>query len=71
MTSYITFIFGKDTKIIQRYFFGKWTASALSEWSHKEGSPWEKTVSTEEFKWGDKIEDGYIKSYFTKIIQTQ
>jgi uncharacterized phage-associated protein len=48
--------------------FGKWTAAALSEWSHKEGSPWEKTVSTAGFKWGGKIEDEHIKSYFEKII---
>jgi uncharacterized phage-associated protein len=48
--------------------FGKWTAFALSEWSHKEGSPWEKTVSTQGFKWGGKIKDEYIKSYFDKIL---
>jgi uncharacterized phage-associated protein len=48
--------------------FGKWSAVELSEWSHKEGSPWEKTVSTVGFQWGDRIEDEYIKSYFGKII---
>jgi uncharacterized phage-associated protein len=48
--------------------FGKWTAVSLSEWSHKEGSPWEKTVSTSGFKWGNMIKDEYIKSYFEKII---
>jgi uncharacterized phage-associated protein len=49
--------------------FGQWTAVALSEWSHKEGSPWEKTVSAPGFKWGGRIEDEYIKSYFDKIIK--
>jgi uncharacterized phage-associated protein len=48
--------------------FGKWTAVSLSEWSHKEGSPWERTVSTAGFKWGGRIKDEYIKSYFEKII---
>jgi len=48
--------------------FGNWSASSLSEWSHKEGSPWEKTVSSEKFKWGDTINDDDIKSYFKKII---
>lgn len=48
--------------------FGNWSASMLSEWSHKDGSPWEKTVSTERFKWGDVINDDDIKSYFKKII---
>jgi uncharacterized phage-associated protein len=48
--------------------FGKWPAFALSEWSHKEGSPWEKTVSSPGFKWGNRIDDEYIKSYFGKII---
>jgi uncharacterized phage-associated protein len=47
--------------------FGKWSASALSEWSHKDGSPWEKTVSTPGFKWGEIIKDEYIMSYFDKI----
>jgi uncharacterized phage-associated protein len=48
--------------------FGKWPAFSLSEWSHKEGSPWEKTVSSHGFKWGKEINDEYIKSYFRKII---
>jgi len=48
--------------------FGSWSAASLSDWSHKEGSPWEKTVSSKSFRWGDKINDDYIKSYFKKII---
>jgi uncharacterized phage-associated protein len=48
--------------------FGLWTATMLSEWSHKNGSPWEKTVSTTGFKWGIIIKDEYIRSYFLKII---
>jgi len=48
--------------------FGSWSAASLSDWSHKEGSPWEKTVSSKSFRWGDTINDVYIKSYFKKII---
>ena len=48
--------------------FGQWPASYLSEWSHKEGSPWERTVYSDGFKWGDVIGDDFIKSYFKKII---
>jgi uncharacterized phage-associated protein len=50
--------------------FGKWPASALSEWSHKEGSPWQKTISSPGFKWNGEIDDEYIKSYFRKIVVT-
>jgi len=48
--------------------FGHWSAAMLSEWSHKEGSPWEAAVSKKSFKWGDRMDDDYIKSYFDKII---
>jgi uncharacterized phage-associated protein len=51
--------------------FGHWTASKLSGWSHKEGSPWEKTVSKTGFKWGDRINDDDIKAYFKKIVNYQ
>ncbi|MDR1154013.1 MAG: DUF4065 domain-containing protein [Bacteroidales bacterium] len=48
--------------------FGKWPAFALSEWSYKDGSPWERTVSSRGFKWGKEINDEYIRSYFRKIV---
>jgi uncharacterized phage-associated protein len=48
--------------------FGNWSAGMLSEWSHKDGSPWEATVSTPGFKWGDRINDDIIESYFKKKI---
>lgn len=48
--------------------FGQWTASQLSEWSHGDGSPWQKTVSNDDFKWGERIPDEYIQSYFKTII---
>lgn len=48
--------------------FGKWTASELTGWSHKEGSPWENAVSSAGFKWGDRMNDRDIKAYFKSII---
>lgn len=49
--------------------FGGWTASALTAWSHAEGTPWERTTDAEGFKWGDIIPDEYIKSYFSSMIE--
>lgn len=49
--------------------FGDWTASELSQWSHTDGSPWEKTVNQEDFSWGNIISDEDIKSYFSMIIK--
>jgi len=48
--------------------FGKRTATYLSEWSHMEKSPWDITVKSEGFKWGDRIPDDSIKKYFDSII---
>lgn len=48
--------------------FGDWTASQLTEWSHRNGSPWERTVELDGFRWGNRIPDDYIKSYFKMII---
>ncbi|MDR1938642.1 MAG: DUF4065 domain-containing protein [Tannerellaceae bacterium] len=49
--------------------FGGWTASRLSAWSHREGSPWESTVYTPDgVVYGGVIKDDIIRSYFRKII---
>jgi uncharacterized phage-associated protein len=49
--------------------FGSWTASRLSAWSHKEGSPWESAVYTSSgIVYGGVIKDDIIRSYFRKII---
>lgn len=48
--------------------FGTWSAGQLSEWSHTEGSPWEKTKNKKGFKWGDIIPDAMIYEYFRSII---
>lgn len=48
--------------------FGTWYAHDLSAWSHQVGSPWDKTVNSDNFKWGRQISDEDIKDYFDKII---
>ncbi len=48
--------------------FGSWTAGQLTEWSHSDGSPWEKTVCQNEFKWGMPIPDDYIYEYFKTFV---
>ncbi len=48
--------------------FGNWTAGQLTEWSHEPGSPWDKTVNTDGFKWNNPISDEYIKEYFLTIL---
>lgn len=49
--------------------FGDWTASQLTEWSHRNGTAWERTTELENFDWGDHIPDNFIKSYFKMIIK--
>jgi len=48
--------------------FGSWPAARLTSWSHKEGSPWENTVSMFGFRWGDTMDDDDIRDYFKSII---
>jgi len=58
------------SRLMEKVFtaFGSWSASKLSEWSHGKGSPWESTVSTLGFKWGDRIDDVSIKAYFSRFV---
>lgn len=48
--------------------YGGMTAAALSEWSHKPGSPWAKTVAQSNFQWGGRIPDEFIQEYFKTLI---
>lgn len=48
--------------------YGSWTAAQLTEWSHREGSPWEMATLAEDFKWGSEIPDEYIHDYFKRLI---
>lgn len=45
------------------------SAYNLSVWSHKEGSPWYKTVynGNDAVKWNDVIDDNLIKDYFKDV----
>lgn len=58
------------TRLIDAVFntFGRWTAKQLSDWSHKDDSPWGQVVSMDGFAWGDRIPDSYIQTYFNSII---
>lgn len=49
--------------------YGSWTAAQLSAWSHSNGSPWELTVESKGFKWGQQMNDEQIKDYFTMLIR--
>jgi uncharacterized phage-associated protein len=43
------------------------SATQLSNWSHMDGSPWEKTTRTEGFKWSKEIPDEFIANHFSQI----
>lgn len=59
------------TALVELVFkhFGMWSAQTLTIWSHKDGSPWQRTVSSEGFDWGEQIPDSYIKPYFQRMIR--
>lgn len=50
--------------------FGKWNASMLVTWTHRDGSPWSSTTKLPNFKWSDIIPDDYIRTYFKSILMT-
>lgn len=54
-------------KVVEKFY--KVSAHDLSEWSHKEGGPWSKTIYGEDgnnknIVWNKKIEDDIICDYF-------
>jgi uncharacterized phage-associated protein len=51
--------------IIEKY--SKFSASKLSDWSHREGGPWDKATKMNGFKWGDVIPDEFIVEYFSNL----
>lgn len=61
---------GELEKIVKFVFdeFGRYSASSLTEWSHRPGSPWEKATQRRGFKWGDQMDDTEIRDYFDTII---
>ena len=48
--------------------FGKWSAVQLSEWTHKEGSPWSLTMKENNNKLNSVISKEYMKLYFAGLI---
>lgn len=48
--------------------FGVFNAGQLTEWSHREGSPWYYTTKGVGFKWGNEIPDELIYNYFLQLI---
>ena len=47
--------------------YGKYTASALSEWSHNQDSPWAR-VKAECAGWNSFMPDEYIRDYFREHV---
>lgn len=61
----------KDLSVVISFVlknFGSWPATALSEWSHEDGSPWEQTTNKFRFKWGNEIDDCLIQEYFSDLV---
>jgi len=48
--------------------FGEWTAQALSEWSHKQGSPWAMALATNNMRYNAVISPESIKEYFKTFM---
>lgn len=48
--------------------FGNYTAMQLSEWSHKDGSPWVTALNSNNGQWNSEISDEVIKSYFSEHV---
>lgn len=56
----------KLNDIIAKY--AGFTATELSDWSHMDGGPWDRTTKQDGFKWGiTAIPDEFIKEYFDEL----
>ena len=51
--------------------FGDWTAQALSEWSHKQGSPWAIAFANNNMRYNAVISAESIKEYFKTFMNLQ
>ena len=49
--------------------FGAYSATALSNWSHRKGSAWDRAEKEDKNKWGNIIKDEYIKDEFKNIVK--
>lgn len=48
--------------------FGEWTAQALSEWSHRQGSPWAIALANNGMRYSAVISSESIKEYFKTFM---
>lgn len=48
--------------------FGKYSAIALSNWTHRENSAWSKAEKESDY-WGNDIPDEYIKEEFKRVVK--
>lgn len=51
--------------------FGRYSANALSSWSHQDGSPWARTLERSGGMWNEKIDDEDIFSYFYNFVKME
>lgn len=49
-------------------FFGKFSSTQLSDWSHEVGSPWHSVIELQKNKYGAFIPDNSIKEYFEHYV---
>lgn len=49
--------------------FGAYSATALSNWSHREGSAWDRAEKEDENRWGNIIKDEFIRAEFKNIAK--
>ncbi|MBF9253073.1 DUF4065 domain-containing protein [Pontibacter sp. 172403-2] len=52
-------------RVIEKY--APFSASRLSDWSHIEGGPWDKTTKQKGFDWSHPIPNEYIAEYFSSM----
>ncbi len=50
-------------------FWGRISATKLSEWSHKEGSPWYELIEIGKMNWKAPIDQNSIRNYFLDSVQ--
>lgn len=48
--------------------FGCYSAKELSDWSHRNDSPWKKALDSNNNQWNSVISDSVINEYFSKHI---
>lgn len=52
-------------------FFAKYSASALTSWSHQKGTPWYITKEANGEAWNTEISDSITKEYFESVLSDE